>query len=581
MNTNPLPARSSVVRKLGASFLAVLACSVGLGVFSIFQLARVNETSKELQLNWLPSVRATSDMNTNTANFRVAELQHVLSNDETQKARYEKDMADVTAAFDKDSAEYVKLVSSPEEQSIYDGFKKNWSEYLGEHTKLMALSRTNKVEEAKALARGESQKQFDEASADLLKLVDLNVKGGNDASSASAAIYSASRWAILAFVVLSVGVGVAAFWWVTRSLMRQLGGEPDYAAQIAHEIAAGNLSSDIHLRGGDTTSLVAAMKTMRDGLASIVGQVRQSSDSIATGSAEIATGNADLSQRTEEQASNLQQTAASMEELTSTVRQNSDTARQANQLASSASQAATQGGVVVSQVVGTMEEITASSRKIADIISVIDGIAFQTNILALNAAVEAARAGEQGRGFAVVAGEVRNLAQRSAEAAKEIKGLIGQSVEKVEAGSRLVDDAGKSMADIVVQVKRVNDLIAEISSASIEQSSGIAQVGDAVAQLDQVTQQNAALVEQSAAAADSLKQQAANLAEVVSVFRLGHEGSPHSPDRPAAQERRSPNRATNVTRPKFGPKTSTAAATPRAPAAPAAAKTGTDDWESF
>ncbi|HEY1089951.1 MAG TPA: methyl-accepting chemotaxis protein, partial [Burkholderiaceae bacterium] len=251
-----------------------------------------------------------------------------------------------------------------------------------------------------------------------------------------------------------------------------------------------------------------------------VGQVRASSDSIATGTAEIATGNADLSQRTEEQAANLEETAASMEQLTATVKQNAETARTANQLASSASGVAASGGQVVGDVVATMEQISTASRKINDIIGTIDGIAFQTNILALNAAVEAARAGEQGRGFVVVASEVRTLAQRSAQAAKEIKGLIGDSVAKVDAGSTLAGNAGKTMADIVSQVKRVTDLIGEISSASTEQSQGIDQVGEAISQLDQVTQQNAALVEQSAAAAESLKHQAAKMIEAVSVFRL-------------------------------------------------------------
>jgi methyl-accepting chemotaxis protein len=330
---------------------------------------------------------------------------------------------------------------------------------------------------------------------------------------------------------LSAG-SVALF--LTRSIMRQLGGEPDYAARIVREIAAGNLGVEVQIRTGDRSSLLARMKNMRDNLVKVVGEVRAGVNSVSSASAQIAAGNQDLSSRTEQQASSLQETAASIEQLNSTVRQSADNAKQANQLAVLASDAAEKGGAVVGQVVATMEDISAASKKIAEIITVIDSIAFQTNILALNAAVEAARAGEQGRGFAVVAAEVRSLAQRSAQAAREIKSVIGSSVEKVDAGSVLVNDAGASMAEIVAQVRRVTDLIGEITNASLEQSAGIDQVNQAVSQMDRATQLNATLVEQSAAAAQSLKDQSQRLAQSVAVFKLGREAQQAVEDAAAA-----------------------------------------------
>jgi methyl-accepting chemotaxis protein len=322
--------------------------------------------------------------------------------------------------------------------------------------------------------------------------------------------------ALFGAFVLAVGLGVM----FARAILARLGAEPSVASALATAVALGDLIVEIPLRKGDESSLTAQLKAMQHSLARTVGAVRASAESVATASSEIAQGNQDLSQRTEEQASSLQETAASMEQLSATVKQNADNARQANQLALGASSVASKGGEVVGQVVQTMRGINDASRKIADIIGVIDGIAFQTNILALNAAVEAARAGEQGRGFAVVAGEVRSLAQRSAEAAKEIKALIGTSVDKVEVGSKLVQDAGTTMNEIVASVQRVSDIIGEITAAASEQSSGIGQVNVAVTQLDQMTQQNAALVEQSAAAAESLKDQARKLSGVVSTFRL-------------------------------------------------------------
>ena len=364
----------------------------------------------------------------------------------------------------------------------------------------------------------------------------LKEKNAETAAADATALYESGRAMMLMLVLGSAAAGIGLGVLLTRGLTRQLGGEPAYASAIAGRIAAGDLTVAVDLRQGDSDSMLFAMKTMRDSLANVVGQVRTGTDTIASASSQIASGNLDLSARTEEQASSLEETASSMEELTSTVKQNADNARQANQLASSASEVANRGGAVVSQVVDTMASINESSRKIVDIIGVIDGIAFQTNILALNAAVEAARAGEQGRGFAVVASEVRTLAQRSAAAAKEIKQLIGDSVSKVDAGAKLVDHAGATMEEIVASVRSVTDIMGEITAARQEQTAGIEQINMAVSQMDQVTQQNASLVEEAAAAAESMQEQAAKLAQVVSVFKLDAAASkPATVSTPAAK----------------------------------------------
>ena len=341
---------------------------------------------------------------------------------------------------------------------------------------------------------------------------------GSEVTNVSKEILLTRNLVILVMLVVSAGlVGFSAY--VVR-VMKQLGGEPHDLKRVVDAVAAGDLGTPIALQHGDTRSIMAAMKTMSDNLARTVQAVRLNADNVATASQQIAAGNADLSGRTEQQASALQQTAASMDELGATVRNNADNARQANQLASQSSAVAAEGGEMVGQVVQTMKGINDSSRKIADIIGVIDGIAFQTNILALNPAVEAARAGEQGRGFAVVASEVRTLAQRSAAAAREIKALISDSVSRVEQGTALVDRAGATMQEIVASIRRVTDIVGEITTASAEQHAGVTQVGQAVTQMDRATQQNAALVEQSAAAADSLRQQAQQLVQAVAVFKL-------------------------------------------------------------
>ena len=325
------------------------------------------------------------------------------------------------------------------------------------------------------------------------------------------------QWTLLAFAAACVsGLGL----YIRRAVWTAVGGEPAAVASVARAVAQGDLSVHVPVAAGDSTSIMAAMAQMRQSLAGIVVQVRSSSDSIATGASEIAQGNVDLSARTERQASALEETAASAEQLNTTVRQTADNAQQASRLALDASNVAVQGGEVVARVVQTMKSINDSSKKIADIIGVIDGIAFQTNILALNAAVEAARAGEQGRGFAVVASEVRSLAGRSTDAAKEIKSLISASVERVEQGTLLVDQAGSTMTDVVSAIQRATRIMGEISSATTEQSAGVAQVGEAVGQMDQVTQQNAALVEQSTAASESLRTQAQHLVHTMAVFKL-------------------------------------------------------------
>ncbi len=506
-----------IATKLLVSFIAVLVLTACVGVISVMQLGKVHQMSTDLSTNWLPATRSLLELKGMVASYRSQEMAHALSGSFTEMATYEKSMDESWKALQKKRTEYEALISEPEERATYPVFEKLLAQYALEHNKIIAISHTQDTDQVSGLIRGKSQQLSREMGEALDKLTQVNLAGALSAGQTADTVYEEARLWVLGLLLGSVALGLVLALWIARIVARPLA----EAVKVAQSVAAGDLTSHIEARTTDETGLLLdALKGMNDSLVKIVGEVRTGTDTIATASSQIASGNQDLSSRTEEQASSLEQTAASMEELTSTVKQNADNARQANQLAVSASEVAVKGGSVVSQVVDTMGSINASSKKIVDIIGVIDGIAFQTNILALNAAVEAARAGEQGRGFAVVASEVRSLAQRSAAAAKEIKTLIGDSVEKVEEGSKQVAEAGRTMEEIVGSVKRVTDIMGEITAASQEQTSGIEQINQAITQMDQVTQQNAALVEEASAAAQSLQEQAGSLVQAVSVFKL-------------------------------------------------------------
>ncbi|MFZ6771089.1 methyl-accepting chemotaxis protein [Undibacterium sp. SXout7W] len=440
--------------------------------------------------------------------------------------------ADDIAATSKGASDSQKsveqLLTTDKEKALFNAISEKRKIYVTARDAIVKAKEENRTEDANRLIEGTflpAAKSYQELIQELLEDQRKNI---NVTAAEITASYNNSKLLLLSLSLAALLCGIGCTWILARSLLRQLGGEPNYAVGIVHQIATGNLTVDVQTSDGDHSSLLFAMKSMRDSLAAIVGNVRAGTETIAAASDQITAGNLDLSARTEAQASSLEETAASMEELNSTVRQNADNARQANQLAASASEVAVKGGHVVAQVVDTMHAINSSAGKITEIIGVIDSIAFQTNILALNAAVEAARAGEQGRGFAVVATEVRNLAQRSAAAAREIKVLIGDSVDKVGTGSKLVAQAGTTMEDIVTSVQRVADIMREITSASQEQSQGIAQVNQAINQMDDATQQNASLVEEAASASTSLQDQARHLTGIVSVFRLETMSAPPS-----------------------------------------------------
>ena len=592
--------------RLALGFALVLVLMVVLTVVGIVRTGQIQSRLDHVIGVSNVVTRLVVDMRNNVSeritSLRTLTLMTDPSDMEPELKRFKEQTAKYDALQAKLSEKFA-IEASAEEKALLVQIKEAESVAMPAIAKASELYLANNAMDATRVMVKEirpTQKKWLDA---LDQLAEREDKQNAQTQADAGAQYESARNTMLLTLLAAVAIGVAAAYVITRGLLKQLGGEPGYTSRIATSIAEGDLSIAIDTKSSDKGSLLSEMKQMRNSLVDIVSQVRRGTHTITTASREIAAGNTDLSSRTELQASSLEKTASAMEELTSTVKQNAENAREANQLAATASDVARKGGEVVSQVVGTMGEINSSASKIADIIGVIDGIAFQTNILALNAAVEAARAGEQGRGFAVVASEVRNLAQRSAAAAKEIKTLIGDSVEKIGRGSKLVGQAGVTMDEVVGSVKRVTDIMSEIANASAEQSAGIEQVNLSIIEMDGMTQQNAALVEQAAAAFQSLQDQAAELQRVVSIFKLeGEEAILAEAAAPAASSTAVATRAVvaRPARPQTAapqlkkPATARKAATVKAEEAPApeagsasstskkvAAAAASDDWEEF
>ena len=576
-------AQLSIKTRLAAGFGLLVLMMLATNATSIGRFGSISGSTKAIVERDWPSASAAETIDSAAREDARRTLALFIVADKGLRAKSYERIDQDKKAIDAALATLDKLTDSPAEKALLAKIGAARAVYTTSFLKVADLVEADDKEKAAALMNSETFPALDallELTQAMVAQQKADIEGGGRQATGD---IDFSRSMMIAMGVAALLVSAALAYWITASITGPL----NEAVAIAQSVAAGDLTTRIEVRSNDETGLLlGALREMNASLARTVGEVRQSTATIATASGQIASGNFDLSGRTESQASSLEQTASSMEQLTGTVKQNADNARQANQLVISASSVALRGGAVVAQVVQTMGSIKDSSRKIADIIGVIDGIAFQTNILALNAAVEAARAGEQGRGFAVVAAEVRGLAQRSATAAKEIKGLIDDSVAKVDGGGALVDEAGQTMGLIVTSVKQVADIMAEITSASQEQSIGIEQVNQAIAQMDEMTQQNAALVEQAAAAAQSMLDEAATLSRSVSVFKLA-DGRGQDQVAPPLAARAAPAQAP-LSVLAAAPRPVAAKARPAAPAATAAAKpklkpkaSADSEWEEF
>jgi methyl-accepting chemotaxis protein len=509
--------RLKVGTKLLSAFSILLVLMALMGGLAVWKMADLNTNCTELATNWMPATNTANDLNTLVADFRIKEFRHLAADNPDEVAAAERDMDEIRTNADKLVDTLQGMASSPEEQKVLAELSKVWDDYLVQNEKIVALSREGKKEDGEDLLQGTSFQLYEKVGELLDKEVDINSVGGDGEIKSALEAYTLGRNTTLGVLGLNIVLGLALSFTIARAITGPL----NQAVTVLKQVAEGDLTARLNVTNRDEVGQMAdSLNQAVDSMQEALSEVRSVADNVASASQQLAAASQQISTGAQEQASSLEETASSLEEITATIRQNADNADQANQLSARSREVAEKGGKVVGDAVTGMQEINAASKRIADIITAIDEIAFQTNLLALNAAVEAARAGEQGRGFAVVAGEVRNLAQRSAGAAKEIKGLIQDSVRKVEVGTNLVNQSGETLSEIISSVKRVTDIVAEISAASREQATGIEQVNRAVSQMDQVTQENASQTEELSGTAEGLSGQAEGLQQLVRKFTL-------------------------------------------------------------